>query len=147
MVPKVDSMVGHQIGPKQNSSWQKLLPELVCKWLKELTDQIFSEQMLKSVYSTFHGLWLVPSSFRAPGPAKLGLVGTDSHHFHRHKTASGTARSNTEDRLHSSSTPPFIMARDCLWNTEEHLVGYLSPPFQGNHKRDKLNKGWVWLGT
>ena len=29
----------------------------------------------------------------------------------------------------------------CLWRSEEHIVGDLSPPVPGNLHRDKLNKG------
>ena len=67
MVLKVDSMVGHHIGPNRThpESWQKLLSESVCEWLNELMDQEFckvTEQMLRSGYSRVHALGIVPAS-------------------------------------------------------------------------------------
>ena len=57
-------------------------------------------------------------------------------------TASGTARSNTEDILHSWFYPPFIVGRDCPWNREERNVGDIYPFFPGDLDEDKLDKGW-----
>ena len=62
--------------------------------------------------------------------------------FVRHKTASGTARSNTEDRLHILSTPHFFKAWDCL--SEQHIIGELISSIPGDLHSDELNK---WLGT
>ena len=58
------------------------------------------------------------------------------------ETASGTARRNTEDRLHSCSAPCFNMGQDCLWNREEHNIGDINPFVPADLDQDKLNKGW-----
>ena len=59
-----------------------------------------------------------------------------------HKWCSpGTARSHIEDRLHSWSASHFSKAQDCLWHSEENIIGDLCPPVPGDLHRDKLNKG------
>ena len=43
------------------------------------------------------------------------------------EAASGSAKSNTEDILHSWSAPCLCMEQDCFWNREEHNVGDINP--------------------
>ena len=54
------------------------------------------------------------SSLRKESPAELMLLT-----FVWDETASGIARSNTENELQSWSAPRFRMGRDCLWDSEE----------------------------
>ena len=58
------------------------------------------------------------------------------------KTASGTTRINTDGRLPSWFAPPFIVGRDCIWNSKDQHFGDKSPPVPGDLHRDKLNK-WI----
>ena len=53
---------------------------------------------------------------------------------------------HTEDRLPSPTAPPFIMGRDCLWNSEDINVGHLSPSVSGALHKDKLKKGLSMAG-
>ena len=62
------------------------------------------------------------------------------------KSASGTTRSSTEDKLPSCSCPPFIMGQDYLGNSEQPNVGYLNhtvPRDLHNDKFTKILNEWV----
>ena len=69
------------------------------------------------------------SSLCKESPAELILLT-----FVWDEAASGTARSTTENGLHSWSAPRFCMGRDCLWESEEqnrehkwNSIPYIAP--------------------
>ena len=53
-------------------------------------------------------------------PSRIQISGrTDSPHLVWDETASGTARSKTDNGLHSWSAHRFCLGQDCLWDSEE----------------------------
>ena len=66
-------------------------------------------------YPTVHsGASRKHSSLRKESPVEVMLLD-----FIWDETASGIARSNTENGLHSWSAPHFCMGWDCLWDSQE----------------------------
>ena len=59
------------------------------------------------------------------------------------KTASGMARSNTDDRLHSLSAPRFNMGQNCLWDSEELKVNYLN---NKSAPQFSMGQNCIWEG-
>ena len=59
----------------------------------------------------------------------------------RHKTASGTARSNRGVGLPSCSAPRFIIPQNCLWDVEERNVGGINNSVPRDLIKQKVNKG------
>ena len=79
---------------------------------------------------------ILPTQFSPSGEPHR----SDAPRFGIRRGCLWAARSNREDRMQSWAAPHLIMELECLWNSDEHNVGALSPPVPGDLHRARLNK-------